>query len=349
VKILVAHPSASDRKRLSAPLVAKGHSVAETHTIAGLQARVQTDSPEVLLLDWSMLDGQGPRAIGFLRDTSAEQPRVYVIAMSGRASASDFSSAEKAGVDDFLRLPVITEELLMRVSAPARIASWANAPAGRHRVDDALSKIAAWTNLESLIGKEMSEMMGIDLAASASVPPAQIVHASNIAISIANDRIEIRLALGIDGPGTEALAAHLLGGDTSPEAIGDALRELANTAAGAFKRAALADGANVAISIPSNQNLLSSGEGRRWTLRGDNQLSFLCAGIARAIPPKRVLVKHLTEGMVVIRDVRSPAGALLLPAGTCLTATTARRLADALENTWVIEVSDPRADTIVAP
>jgi DNA-binding response OmpR family regulator len=345
VKILVTHPSASDRKRLVSPLVAKGHTVIEIPTIAALQARVQSDAADVLLLDWTMLDSQGPRAIGFLRDRS-DPPRVYVIAMSSRASQNDFAAAERAGVDDFLRLPVFAEELLMRVNAPARIATWAHAHAARSGPYETLAKIKAWKELDALIGKELGEMMGLELKLS-TCELSQIVHASDITISIANDRVEIRLALGIDGPGTEALGAHLLGGDTSPAAIGDALRELANTAAGAFKRAALADGANVAISIPSNRDLLSAGEGRRFMLRGDNRVSIACAGIARLISPKRVLVKQLEEGMVVIRDVRTPAGALLLPAGTCLTATTARRLADVLEHSWSIEVNDPRGDAVV--
>jgi hypothetical protein len=61
--------------------------VIEATTLAALQARVQADFPDVLLLEWSMLDAPGPRAIGFLREQNNDQPRVYVIAMSGRASA----------------------------------------------------------------------------------------------------------------------------------------------------------------------------------------------------------------------------------------------------------------------
>jgi DNA-binding response OmpR family regulator len=338
VIVLVAHSSAPDRKRLSATLTAKGHTVIEAPTLASVQARVQSDAPDVLLLDWSMLDTTGTRAIGFLRDPSNDQRRVYVIAMSARASADDFRAADKAGVDDFLRVPVLPEELLMRVRAPERIATWANA-ATRNHCSQALSKIRAWNELETLIGQEMSEMFGCDLVTD-DYSASQIVHAGHIAISIVYDRVQIRLALGTDALGTQALVAHLLGGDSRPEAVADALRELANVAAGAFKRAALADGANVAISIPSNQNLFQTGEGRRWTLRGNNSVSLACVSVAQSIPPKRVPANKLEEGMVVIRDIRSAAGALLLPAGTSLTATTAQRLAGMLGNTGIVEVSD---------
>jgi hypothetical protein len=149
----------------------------------------------------------------------------------------------------------------------------------------------------------MSEMFGCDLV-TGDYSSSQIVHASQVAISIVYDRVKIRLALGIDAGGTEALVTHLLGGDNRPEAVADALRELANVAAGAFKRAALTDGASVAIGIPSDQNLFATGEGRRWTLRGKNSVSLAFAGIARSIPPKRIPASKLEEGMVVIRDSR---------------------------------------------
>jgi CheY-like chemotaxis protein len=338
VIVLVAHPSAPDRKRLCAILTTKGHTVIEANTLTTVQTHVQNDWPEVLLLDWSMLDATGPSAISYLRDSSIDQPRVYVIAMSARASADDFRAVEKAGIDDLLRMPILPEELLMRVRAPERIATWAGSQSRNHCAH-ALSKIPAWNELETLIGREMSEMFGCDLVRG-DYSASEIVHASHVAISIVYDRVEIRLALGIDAVGTRALVAHLLAGDSRPEAVADALRELANVAAGAFKRAAIADGARVAVSIPTDQNLFATGEGRRWTLRGDNSLSLACASIARSIPPKRVPASKLEEGMVVIRDVRSPAGALLLPAGTSLTSVTARRLAGALGSSGIVEVSD---------
>jgi hypothetical protein len=161
----------------------------------------------------------------------------------------------------------------MRVHAPDRIANLASATSRNH-CSHALSKIRAWKELETLIGREMSVMFGCDLVTS-DYSASQIVHASHVAISLVYERVQIRLAVGTDAPGTEALVAQ----------VADALRELANVAAGAFERAALADGASVAVSIPSDQNLFATGEGRRWTLRGTNSISVACAGIARSILP----------------------------------------------------------------
>jgi hypothetical protein len=79
---------------------------------------------------------------------------------------------------------------------------------------------------------------------------------------------------------------------------------------------------------------------RRWGRQaGTPGLRFGIVGQVSVRETQRVSSACLKEGMVVSHDLRSESGALLVPAGTRLTRTTASRLALALGNRALVEVA----------
>jgi hypothetical protein len=59
----------------------------------------------------------------------------------------------------------------------------------------------------------------------------------------------------------------------------------------------------------------------------------------RAKENQRISAADLSEGMVIVREVRSEAGLLLVPAGSRLTSSTAAKLAQVLGPRYFVEVA----------
>jgi hypothetical protein len=129
------------------------------------------------------------------------------------------------------------------------------------------------------------------------------------------------------------LSASLLGdADAGDAAVTDMLRELANTAGGAFKRTAMPENAVVTTGLPTDHVLIAApgATTRTWEL---TSADGLCIGIVAemlALANVQVQAAELREGMVLAGDVHNRAGMLVVPGGTRLTATSAERVASIL-------------------
>lgn len=327
MKVLTAISDAKERKRIAAYLVASNHEVVEAATAAAVGAMIE--GVDIAFVDMGL--------VGRMR---AHPQRIYVIAVvSATAPSSDYWTAYTAGADDVMRITAPKDEIVGRGAALARIRSWASPP---RSVNQRLASLPVWKQVEQIVGSELGALVG----ESFTMEPAEssvVVQASTIPLTLAAEQIQIRIGLGVDGASIDALQAGLLGGDTSPEAVADAMRELANTAGGALKRAALDSGTEFTIGLPSNANILvhdTKPEHRAWMLRAESGLSFLCVAIASLSTPKLVPVRELREGMVLSRDVRNAMGVLIAPAGTNLTRTTVDQLGRLLAATASLEVSE---------
>jgi hypothetical protein len=166
---------------------------------------------------------------------------------------------------------------------------------------------------------------------------------ATITMSLALDRIALRVSVMGDRSALKWLGKAVLGDGCAPEAtIADMLREMANTAGGAIKRAALPENLTLTTGIPSNAtNVRFEGPGvQSWTMPLDGgKANLAIVGEIRERDNQRVPVTGLREGMVLAHDLRTESGALLVTAGSRLTSTTAERLAQVLGPRFLVEVA----------
>ncbi|HEY4056014.1 MAG TPA: hypothetical protein VGM39_05370 [Kofleriaceae bacterium] len=329
MKLLVAIGDARERKRIVALLVAASHEVTES-VIAPVGAGLM--GIDVAFVDAAM--------VGKLR---AAPQRIYLIAVVGVASPpSEYASAFTAGADDAMRINAPKEEVCGRAGALARINSWACPP---RTVTQRLATIPVWDTIDQIVSTEIGELFG----EAVSLEPAEttdVVETSVIPLTLPSQQLQIRIGLGIDVSTLGTLQSTLLGGDTSQSAIADAMREFANTAGGALKRAAFGAGVEFTIGLPSNGNVIAQGASRSqrtWKLRAASGVTFTCIAIASSSAPKVLTIRDLREGMVVARDVHNAVGVLVVPAGTSLTRNTVDQLGRILGAAANVEVNDAAA------
>jgi hypothetical protein len=164
-----------------------------------------------------------------------------------------------------------------------------------------------------------------------------------IPLSLATEELELRVWLAVDAPAVAWLGRALLA-EPSPGAavVDDILREMVNTAGGAIKRAALPESVTLTAGIPTNDApLRTQGDGiRSYTFALDGgKASMALMGEIRKRDNTRVPASKLREGMVLVHDLRSENGMLLVAAGSRLTSTTAERVAKLLGDRFFVEVA----------
>jgi len=196
-----------------------------------------------------------------------------------------------------------------------------------------------------VISGDFEQLMGHALAVSRGWPKSfgRGVRGATIPMSLATEGLELMVSV-LANPGTlKWLGAALLGDpDAGLANLDDVLRELANTAGGAVKRAALPENITFTTGIPFNENAVHLGapDVQAFSLSLDGGAACLAVvGQIRKRENHRVSAAGLREGMVLVHDVRSDSGALLVTAGSRLTSTTAQRLATVLGPSFVLEVA----------
>jgi hypothetical protein len=161
-------------------------------------------------------------------------------------------------------------------------------------------------------------------------------------MSLAGDELEARVSVVVDAITIRWVKSALLGNpNASVDAVDDALRELANTAGGAVKRAALTENVVLTTGIPSTDKPGTNFEQHScWTLAPEGSDCFVAVvGEIRQRANQRVAASQLTEGMVLAHDVRNESGILLVPAGARLTSTSAIKLSALLGPRFFLEVA----------
>jgi hypothetical protein len=254
-----------------------------------------------------------------------------------------------AGANDFMRRPLLETELVARTQAPGRHLKWATSVAKPGVFDFSagpdLTRTAMWRNMGALVCGDLCSMVGQTPEPAPGWPKtfARDLRGATIAMSLASDQVELRVSVMADRPTVLWLGESLLG-EASPgdAAIDDLLRELANTAGGAVKRAALPESITLTTGLPTNTSTVRyEGAGVQcWTLPLDGAKSRLAiVGEIRKRENQRVAASSLREGMVLAHDLRTESGALLVAAGSRLTSTAAQRLAQVLGPRFFVEVA----------
>jgi DNA-binding response OmpR family regulator len=340
VKVLVVSGDAAVRRQFAESLQSPSYVVVEAECASSAE-RALAGMPDVIVVDWLL--GGGAALIEHVRARDSRH-RHYIVAVCAKPKPSDIAAFVAAGADDFMAAEATREEIVVRVDALRRICGWATKPA--HTQTIRIRKLLeldgrrVWRELDSIVTSEIGDMLGLALAPECS--DATIRWCGSVPLTVNGEQVELQLAVGLADAGGEQFAHDVLGAEASGAAIADALREMANVAGGAVKRAALGDGLVMTIGLPSDDDVFAMANARRWASATSSGLHLVFA-IAAAPSQRRSMNRaELREGMVVVRDVRTTHGELIVAAGTRLTATTVARLAELLEPDARVDVSAPR-------
>jgi diguanylate cyclase (GGDEF)-like protein len=120
LKILIADDDRVSQRLLQATLVRLGHEVvAVSGGTAALSALLETDAPQLAILDWQMPDMDGLAVCRTVRADAAAY--VYVLLLTSKDRQEDRTLAYEAGVDDFLSKPLDVADLRSRLRVGERV------------------------------------------------------------------------------------------------------------------------------------------------------------------------------------------------------------------------------------
>jgi CheY-like chemotaxis protein len=116
LRILLVEDNPENRDMLGRRLSRRGHQV--TFAMDGAEAvvRVQTDRPDIVLMDLSLPVMDGWEATRTIK-ADAAIGAIPVIALTAHAMAGDRERAIAAGADDYDTKPVDLERLLSKIAA----------------------------------------------------------------------------------------------------------------------------------------------------------------------------------------------------------------------------------------
>jgi DNA-binding response OmpR family regulator len=346
VRILLLDDKRTEREAMMRALLQGKHRVEAVADVQGAMAAMTREAAQVIV--FSVPHKGGAELVRRLSaaDTSGQAYLVAIFEPS--PSNAEIQHIVASGAHDFLRRPVQDAELIERINAPTRHLRWAHAIAKPAAFDFFaevdVSRLQAWKNLGLLVADDLTQLAARAFTVSGGWPerlPGE-GRGATIPMSLAGDQVEVRVSIAVDSTALHWLKTALLGDPAaSNEAADDALRELANTAGGAFKRAALLENITFTTGLPRTEpNACVLGEHARWTLTIDGGDGCITLGAEiRKLANQRVSASNLSEGMVLVHDVRNDGGILLVPAGSRLTGTAAAQLGRLLGSRFFLEVA----------
>jgi len=344
MRVLVVADSKLEREALARILQAAAHRVELVSEAKAAVAAFTREAAQVLLSV-----GSSTMAIDLLRKIRAVQGTdyPYFVALLEKATASEIATLYAAGVDDFMRKPLLQEEFIGRIDAPRRIRTYATALLASSARDWSsavdVRGTHAFRETASIVASDLAEIVGESLAVVEGAPKdprSPALRCASIPMSMATDGLELRVSVIADRTALCAIGKVVMGEDLDEGAQRDLLRELANTAGGAIKRAYATDGVTLTTGLPVDGAAPVPDDATRWWIARAKEAGATI-GLAcelRERKNERVPAAHLREGMVITADLRNESGALLVAAGTRLTATSAGRVGRALGDRFLVQV-----------
>jgi DNA-binding response OmpR family regulator len=118
VKVLIVDGNIDDRTVLIGNLASAGYGSVGVGTAREARKALQRHSFEVVLLDTILPDAKGLALCNEIREHFEERPVIIFISSSN--TRADCTTALELGADDFVRKPIVVEELLARMEAHLR-------------------------------------------------------------------------------------------------------------------------------------------------------------------------------------------------------------------------------------
>ena len=310
-------------------------------------AAIKREAPQVIVFS-APAKGAADLARRLKGNDASGEAYLLAIMEAPPPPGKELSNLTTAGVHDFMRRPVLDTEFLERIKAPARLVRWVRSIAKPAAFDFSekfdVTQLRAWRDLPALAAEDLSQLAGQPFTVSGGWPKrfGHGVKRATIPLSLVEERLELRISIAIDPITLRWLREAVLGDPTANDAAtDDALREFANTAGGAVKRAALCENIVLTTGLPVNDQATRAPEQNHcWTLTpegGDACIAIVGQIIERS--NQRIPASQLVEGMILTHDLRSEGGILRAPAGSRLTSTTAARLAQMLGPRFYLEVA----------
>ena len=121
MKALIAEDNSGFRQALDKMLRKWGYDVvAAANGLEAWEILRNPDPPRLAILDWMMPGMDGVEVCRRLREQNRE-PYVYILLLTAKDTADELVEGMEAGADDYLRKPVNTHELRVRLRAGRRI------------------------------------------------------------------------------------------------------------------------------------------------------------------------------------------------------------------------------------
>jgi DNA-binding response OmpR family regulator len=313
---------------------------------AEAHAAILGESPQLMVVAVSARGGA--EVVQRFRGSDVSGQAYLLAVFDAGMPSKEIPTLIAAGANDFMRRPVLESELIERVRAPERLLWWARnvGQPTLFGIDPPreVTGLQAWRNLGPLVATDFAQIAGRPVNAVEGWPASYSadLRCATVAMTMTQTQVEVRLSVVVDSAAQLWLKNEVLREPAATlGAIDDAVRELANTAGGCFKRPALAEGMVLTTGLPLTAPAPTREETINcWTLSIENSsVTMLLTCQVRRRGNQRLPASELTEGMVLLNDLRSRNGVLLASAGSRLTETTAAKLSQVLGARFYLDVS----------
>ncbi|MEO8801171.1 MAG: hypothetical protein ABI551_24985 [Polyangiaceae bacterium] len=333
MRILVFDEHPSERGLLVHALTNERDVVESAADSGELAAKLASTTYDIVFVGWS-----GRSEADTLRSVRAKQPACTLVALV--ETGAEMLDLSDAGANELLHRPLMPEEISARLRTIAALRASA-------RPRPSLDRLSSWGLLGASAAEQIEELAGWKATTMhpLSCSPPEASHIGALVLSLPREEAEVHVKLVADVAAERLLARRLLLDSCAPrDQCDDMLRELANVLGAAVKRMLTAVHVEAVVGLPTNAPSanIPARSSRAWRLSRDFFLAFVVEVHSRC--NLRLPASALVEGMVLVDDLRSEAGTVLVAAGTCLTSTTAERIRSIVGSLTLVEVAEVDVD-----
>ncbi len=340
--LLVSH-DATTVALVSRALATADHSLEAVSDYDAAARRLGRVGVDCVLTEWLL---PGVDGMELIRRNGNAFPAVPVIMISELAQPEARAHALRAGAEGYVLKPVLAPSILWAIQGIRKASSSSEGEGAREIVRRRVMRHPVWNGFDGLVTAWLSELTGIPL--EPALEP-MVRRETGVGLSLGMfdpvTRAEIHYVIRFSQASGALLAASMVGPRANAE--GDVLTHvLGELCGGLLERARM-------LLRPAGFDFVLTGAGakrpgtlprdaiatRGVLLEGGGASVAVGLGL-RTSRASFVGASALEENMVVIEDIRTPRGALLVPAGTRLTSVMAAKLRAHLENREIAVASE---------